>query len=918
MITGEDNIKNIQYFQVKNFIGEFSDHCCISTAIRCGRFKTQYKNNTHEYQFPCKFIWNEHSINDYQKALASDTITQMVHSFQNTYFGHTNTSIDYMVENLTNIYSTTAELSLKRVKPRHTNSNKTKQKPWFNGDLMQLKKEVHYLSDLIQKEPGNPVVRLMFFKTLKTYNKSRKQRARQFKQGILNKLDDLHSKDPKAYWNLLNTLKGKTNNSEEISLAEWADYFKNLNMQHDTKHKLHSAEHDNLIVFNKLGFKITEKEVIDSLKLLKNKKSVGLDLISNEMLKYSQNIMLPLLTKTFNTILLAKKYPSMWCKGYIVPIFKRGNSNNPANYRGITIFSCIAKLFNTIITKRIEIFADEHNLIDHKQIGFKKNSRTADHMFILRTLISKYTKGDSKLYTCFIDFKKAFDLVDHHYLLTKLQHMGFSSEVFELLKDMYIKKGFKACVKSNNKLSSTFDTPIGTRQGDPLSPILFKLFINDLGEYINNSKNPPCIGNVDVSYLMYADDVVLISQNETDLQKAVLGVEKFCDDWNMTVNTSKSKVLIFNRPGKLLKSSVKYKDVILESVSEYKYLGIKFHCSGKFNIARSDLLERSQKAMFKLMSLFKDSKPSIATCLHLFDSIVVPIITYGAEVCGYRITKYHTLFKEMCNDIFEKCHMKYCRYILGVSNKSAILGLYGELGRYPLAIKNTACFVKYWFRLLDIHEEDKNTLLKNAFMFHKSTRSEWWKTIEHLLQLGGRNIAHVSVKLGTSVIYDVVEQFKSSFRIGWEDTLFNDERKKKHGNKLRCYRSFKIIFECENYLKYCNNYTDRRNLAKLRISNHSLRIETGRYENIDVNERICQYCKSGKVENELHFLLECDNYREIRFKFLSEVHALFPCIERCDNEAKFIWLMLCSDIKVIKILGSFVTNCFKIRSDQNI
>ena len=102
--------------------------------------------------------------------------------------------------------------------------------------------------------------------------------------------------------------------------------------------------------------------------------------------------------------------------------------------------SCLAKLFNTILNNRLDDFILKHKIIDSKQIGFKRGARTSDHMFILRSLIEKYTKDDGKLFVCFIDFKKAFDLVDHNFLLYKMNKIGIKGNFYHLLKDMYVNK----------------------------------------------------------------------------------------------------------------------------------------------------------------------------------------------------------------------------------------------------------------------------------------------------------------------------------------------------------------------------------------------------------------------------------------------------------------------------------------------
>ena len=119
-------------------------------------------------------------------------------------------------------------------------------------------------------------------------------------------------------------------------------------------------------------------------------------------------------------------------------------------------------------------------------------------------------------------------------------------------------------------------------QGDPN---LFKIFLNDIAKYIDLKNEAPQINNLPISYLLYADDVVLLAKTESGLQKSIQGIEHFCLDWGIKVNTSKSKVLVFNKKGKFIKTNIHLSKTKLEDVQEYKYLGILFHNTGKFQVA---------------------------------------------------------------------------------------------------------------------------------------------------------------------------------------------------------------------------------------------------------------------------------------------------------------------------------------------
>ena len=242
------------------------------------------------------------------------------------------------------------------------------------------------------------------------------------------------------------------------------------------------------------------------LKSLKNNKSCGFDTISNEMLKASQSYLLDSLHKVFNKVLITGVYPKLWAKGYIVPIFKCGSKDDPSNYRGITIGSCLGKLFGKILNTRLENFLNSRNIISAEQIGFCKGKRTSDHHFVLKTLIDKYTQQNSKkLYTCFIDLKKAFDTVDHNGLFYKLRKIGVSNIFYNVSKSMYTATELAVKIDAEH-LTDNFMSDIGVRQGDNLGPTLFKIFINDLVNIFNDSCNPVYLESLKLNCLLYADD----------------------------------------------------------------------------------------------------------------------------------------------------------------------------------------------------------------------------------------------------------------------------------------------------------------------------------------------------------------------------------------------------------------------------
>jgi hypothetical protein len=137
-----------------------------------------------------------------------------------------------------------------------------------------------------------------------------------------------------------------------------------------------------------LNKRITSDEVIECIKKLKRNKACRLDNIVNEFLKSSSSVLINVLVKLFNLVLLTGVVPRAWTDGVIKPILKKkGSPDDPNNYRGITILSCLGKLFTAILNNRLNDYIEQFNVIGNEQAGFRNGCSTLDHMFTLYGII---------------------------------------------------------------------------------------------------------------------------------------------------------------------------------------------------------------------------------------------------------------------------------------------------------------------------------------------------------------------------------------------------------------------------------------------------------------------------------------------------------------------------------------------------
>ena len=208
--------------------------------------------------------------------------------------------------------------------------------------------------------------------------------------------------------NNLNRLKGENSKTEEILPQEdFIKFYKNLN----SRDKDHNSVQKQIIeefvslknnfnmseVIGDLNNEISTDEIIEAIRSIRNGKTVSTDLISNEMLKNAVPILIKPLQKLFNLILKNGTFPKIWNESFLVLLHKKGDKFDPGNYRGISISSNLGKLFNKVIYTRLLTFMNNKNLISKNQIGFKEKSRTADHIFTLKTIIDQYKQKSKKV-----------------------------------------------------------------------------------------------------------------------------------------------------------------------------------------------------------------------------------------------------------------------------------------------------------------------------------------------------------------------------------------------------------------------------------------------------------------------------------------------------------------------------------------
>ena len=460
-------------------------------------------------------------------------------------------------------------------------------------------------------------------------------------------------------------------------------------------------------------------------------------------------------------------------------------------------------------------------------------------MFVLRTLIDTCNRRGKKLYTCFVDFQKAFDSVWRGGMIYKLLKYGLNMDYVKAIDSMYSKTSI--CLKMNNCLTPQFRTYCGVKQGCILSPKLFNLFINDIPSIFDSTCFPVSLGKKSLSCLMYADDLLMFSENAEGLQKCLDKLSIYTRKWGLKVNLKKTKVLIFQSRGKRPQYSffLGHQQVSIEK--SYKYLGTTISDTGSFKTNETLVKKKGLRASYLIIkSIGKHAKPS--TAISIFEKVVEPILTYNCEVTqAYIPIKWDfSKFQQSILKLNKQLNMvviSFLRQILGVHKKTMNAAIMAETGKLPISLKIFTSIFKYWIRTFTCESD----LVRQAILCNSTwdKRGQCWIKIIHFLLLL-TNLQDVRPTDDENNNRKIFITFKKRLILVLKDIIQSEI---KNSPKLDYYKKYKKVVQFENYLDNVPPCL-RIHVSRLRLSSHNLPIETLRYgkKKVERKNRICKLC----------------------------------------------------------------------------
>lgn len=797
--------------------------------------------------------WNPETESNYKQAMMWSTRVTLPDDINTMY-----------TEFMGAVYEVAGNLSLIKVSRQLPASFRTTRKPWFDGECVAAKRKVRRTLTRFRNRSRSAEVRGVYISAKKAYRRLLARKKKAYNDRLMNELS--LCTDQVTFWQVVNRYRRRTHGcpSGSITMDEWETHFAEL---YSGRVGLEITLHDAADPF--LCSEIELSEVQCAVEQCKNNKSPGSDGVPFEFYKYLPENWLYYICSMFNRIMSLEVLPRAWSDVLLVMLHKKGDASNPMNYRGIALMNCFAKIFTSVLLVRLEKWSEKYNIIPEAQSGFRKNRSCMDNIFTLSSLIQIHLRlKGRKLFAAFVDFRRAFDSVDHNILWMKLYRLGISGKFIRVIRELY--NNATAQIKYDRVVSETrFKLDRGILQGESLSPLLFSLFISDMEAFFRQKgiSGLAIDGSHDVILLLYADDLVILSDSPSDLNRKLKLLSEYSLKNKLEVNRDKTKVMCFQRGGNNLRygSSFFYNSEPLEVVNKYYYLGIPLTSSGVLLEAAKHCVNKSKIAVNSALGLICRTKiSSWEQRFLLFRSVVVSTLMYAAPLWGLNYP-----------ELAERVQVYFVKKMLSLTRTTPDYVVRCETGLVHTSLTILKHTLRWLIKVLEMGEEryprlclDRLRCLLGRTSF-RGARNNWLVKLEGVLRelgfdLGVSDVDVVFLKTNFKLIMDKYRAFLissdvSRLRISIYADLFPN---------LLCAPSL-VDYGPQNYLRINLPVYMAKFIAQLRTCNYkkyvSFFIKGFNYV-ISVGE-LCSVCNMHEVETLEHLFFVCPLYCRVRERF---------------------------------------------------
>ena len=465
-------------------------------------------------------------------------------------------------------------LPLKRIRVRINSS------PWITSEYLSMTDRRSYLSKLFDKCPCE------FYLNLKKDCIRACQRLKNsLKRDYIEISLERHKGNTKKLWQdirqfwpssknvktKIKTVNGETD--DQMKAESLNTHFCNVGQNIKDATTTNFSINDFMPTYHAPVFEfriITIENVHEAINRLSNSTASSLDGVTAFMLKAAKPKIATVLCHLFNMSVTTRTFLDIWKPAKVTPLFKQGSSNDPGNYRPISVLPSCGKLMERIIHSQTIDYLESHNLLSESQYGFRANRSTG--LCLVDFLHHIYTAIDSGMAcgTLYLDLSKAFDCIDHRTLLLKLECLGFRASALgwygSYLKDR------RQVTQVGTALSTEKPVQCGVPQGSILGPMLFLCYIDDLKQHLIYTKPS-----------LFADDTALtvcgknVAEIGYKLNAELENVTNYFAANGFQLNAKKTKCMLFHSTNRYTTENellVMSNDTPIEQVPSFKYLGV--------------------------------------------------------------------------------------------------------------------------------------------------------------------------------------------------------------------------------------------------------------------------------------------------------------------------------------------------------
>ncbi|HYS62000.1 MAG TPA: reverse transcriptase family protein [Gemmatimonadales bacterium] len=476
----------------------------------------------------------------------------------------------------------------------------------------------------------------------------------------------------------------------KIKLEEAKEYFQELWSHQSTQETVIEEQSE-----RNTEEEITFTELQEALKAAKNAKAPGEDGIPTELYKYASGEFKRRLLDFMNRLYREEKVPDEFKMAIVIPLFKKGDMSNLKNYRGISLLNTCYKIYAKILAKRLAEYAE--GKLSESQNGFRKGRSCTDASYTVKLLMEKRVEHNLETHICFIDLEKAYDRVNRNKLFEVLNDLGVSGKIRRVIQSIY--NNTKIQIRIGSKLSEHAEINRGVRQGCPLSCVLFNMYMDHMVKEWQK-KDPKGIQmdqQQEISTVLFADDQAVLAETEDDLQRAMYQLAKTSEAYDMKISSGKTKTMAFK--GKdAIRSKIVIDGKIIEQVNTFRYLGNEMSYQGEVDVGGK--IAKFLRVTGLINRTLRNNKVQKETRLKVYNTLAVPMITYGCEVWALKKTDKRRI---------TAAEMKFMRRTAGVTLRDRIKSetITSNLGVTPI-MKKIKSYRKKWRNHVERMEETRS------------------------------------------------------------------------------------------------------------------------------------------------------------------------------------------------------------------